>query len=436
MSARLQSVSSHRGPIESCESAHGRFIETRRRSEGIAVPLTPEDQVIQSMPDVSPTKWHLAHTSWAVETFMLRPFLAESGKPYRTFETSYDYLFNSYYETVGTRHPRSERGLISRPGVEDVRAYRHHVDDATAAFITEAGNDDWPRILSVLDLCIHHEQQHQELMLTDIKHVFSCNPLRPVYVPFRPHEADKVGPMTWIKNKGGLVEIGHNENEFSFDNEKPRHKVFLNSFQISSRLVTNGEYLEFIRDGGYERPEFWLSCGWETVNEQGWKAPLYWQEDDGELSLMTLYGMQPLVTVEPVCHVSFYEADAYACWADKRLATEAEWEVVARDLPVKGNLAEGGHYHPLPLGQIGSEPAQFFGDVWEWTSSPYTPYPGFQPLTGVVGEYNGKFMSNQMVLRGGSCVTPPGHIRPTYRNFFYPDDRWQFSGIRLAEDTS
>ncbi|MBT5752146.1 MAG: ergothioneine biosynthesis protein EgtB, partial [Rhodospirillaceae bacterium] len=361
------------------------------------------------------------------------------------FDPTFGYIFNSYYEAVGPRHERPKRGLLSRPPHEEVMAYRRYVDDCVLKAIDNASEEVWKRHAWAFDLALNHEQQHQELMLTDIKHVFSCNPLHPAYAPFRPHGIDRVGEMGWLSHDGGLVEIGHQGEEFAYDNEGPRHQVWLEPFAVADRLVTNGEYLEFIKDGGYERFEFWLSDGFATVRAQGWKAPLYWQQatqnapkDDASWQMMTLAGLQPLDAAEPVCHVSFYEADAYARWAGKRLPREAEWEIAAAKVPCQGNFADSRHFRPLPatgpLSRQEPNSAQFFGDVWEWTSSPYTPYPGFQPAQGPAGEYNGKFMCNQMVLKGGSCVTPSEHVRASYRNFFYPRDRWQFSGIRLATD--
>jgi dimethylhistidine N-methyltransferase len=404
------------------------FETVRRRTMDLSEPLTAEDQCIQSMPDVSPTKWHLAHTTWFFETFILQPM----APGYEPFHPRYNYLFNSYYEQVGARHARPERGLLSRPSLDDIHAYRYHVDTAMAAFLSGDGIER-PEVAELLELGCHHEQQHQELLLTDIKHVFSCNPLKPAYRPPRPRDASRSRTLDWVENPGGLVETGHGGDGFAFDCEGPRHRVWLEPFRLANRPVTNAEYLAFMEDGGYERPEFWLSEGWSTCNERGWQAPLYWQQaDDGTWRIFTLAGLRPVDPDAPVCHVSFYEADAYARWAGKRLPTEAEWEVTAAPLTPAGNFAGSREYHPVPA--MGEGLRQIYGDVWEWTASAYRPYHGFQPAQGAVGEYNGKFMSGQMVLRGGSCVTPEGHVRPTYRNFFYPPDRWQFSGIRLADD--
>jgi ergothioneine biosynthesis protein EgtB len=416
-----------------------RFEAIRRDSESLAANLSPEDQVIQSMPDVSPTKWHLAHTSWFFETFILGPL--EPG--YRVFDPAFAYLFNSYYEAVGPRHPRPERGLLSRPTVDAVGAYRDHVTNAMARLIEDAEEAVWREAAPRLELGINHEQQHQELILMDIKHVFSVNPLLPSYQAPHPHAVASAAPRGWVEFAGGLEEIGHAGPGFAFDNEGPRHKVWLDPFRLASHPVSCGEYLEFIADGGYRRPEFWLSDGWAIVQQQGWQAPLYWRSEDDEWRIFTLAGERRIEPAEPVCHVSFYEADAFARWAGRRLPTEAEWEVASERVPLAGNLMDSGHYHPCPdaapaagapgLRQM-PELRQMIGDVWEWTASPYVAYPRFRPAAGAIGEYNGKFMSNQMVLRGGAAVTPAGHIRATYRNFFPPSARWAFSGLRLAED--
>jgi len=417
------------------------FLALRKASLDIAAPLSDEDQNIQSMPDVSPTKWHLGHVSWAFETFFLEPLNEKGGIGYSLFDPTFDYIFNSYYEAVGPRHERAKRGLLSRPSHEEVMAYRRYVDDAVLSAIDSVPEEVWKSHAWAFDLALNHEQQHQELILTDIKHVFSCNPSRPAYGSYRPHGIDHVRETGWLPFEGGLVEIGHQGAGFAYDLESPRHKVWLEPFRIADRLVTNGEYLEFINDGGYERHEFWFSDGFATVNTENWDKPLYWQRPapDAPWQMMTLSGLQPLDTAEPVCHVSYYEADAFARWAGKRLPLEAEWEVAATGVPCRGNFAASRHFRPLPApgptaGQ-GANSNQFFGDVWEWTSSPFTPYPGFKPAPGVAGEYNGKFMCGQMVLKGGSCVTPENHMRASYRNFFYPKARWQFSGIRLAENS-
>ena len=406
-----------------------RLETVRRRTLDLAEPLSAEDQCVQSMTDASPTKWHLAHTSWFFETFVLKPY----AKGYQEFHPRYNYLFNSYYEQVGPRHERPKRGLLSRPALSDIHAFREHVELALREFL-DAGGSEYPDVVALVELGCHHEQQHQELILTDIKHALSCNPLMPVYQPPRPRDASRTRAWDWIDHGGGLIEIGRSDDGFTFDCEGPRHKVWLEPFRLASRPVTNGEFVAFIEDGGYERAEVWLSSGWATCCERGWQAPLYWDRaDDGDWRIFTLSGLRPLDPDAPVCHVSFYEADAYARWAGKRLATEAEWEVIATPLTPAGNFAGSREFHPVPARGEGLR--QIYGDVWEWTSSAYCPYPGFLPPAGAVGEYNGKFMSGQMVLRGGSCATPEGHVRPTYRNFFYPSDRWQFSGIRLADDS-
>ena len=383
------------------------------------------------MPDVSPTKWHLAHITWFFETFLIQPNLAG----YTAFDPRFGYLFNSYYEQVGERHPRPQRGLLSRPSLAEVLAYRAHVDAAMARLIEVASPEAWARILPLLELGLHHEQQHQELILMDIKHVFWTNPLLPAYLQNAPDlriDAE-AQPLEWLDFDGGLVEIGHSGPDFAFDNEEPRHKVWLEPFRLGSRLSTSGEYLAFIEDGGYARPELWLSEGWAAVRQDGWTAPLYWRlGDDGRWSVFGLAGLQTLCPAEPVAHLSYYEADAFARWAGARLPTEAEWETAAHGLPAEGNLADAGALHPIPA--TGQGLVQMIGDLWEWTMSPYVAYPRYRPAEGAVGEYNGKFMSGQMVLRGGAAVTPPGHIRPTYRNFFPPAARWAFSGVRLAQD--
>ncbi|HXG31511.1 MAG TPA: ergothioneine biosynthesis protein EgtB [Thermodesulfobacteriota bacterium] len=409
------------------------YRSVRGFSEDLCRPLVTEDYVIQSMPDVSPTKWHLAHTSWFFETFVLEH--VDPG--YRPLDPRYKYLFNSYYVQVGARHARPQRGLLSRPTVEEVYLYRHRVDEHMIGFLESADESEVERIAPVIEIGIHHEQQHQELMVTDIKHVFSVNPLRPVYITKHENPKSRSIPgIRWIVFPEGVYLIGHEGEGFAYDNECPRHREFVGAFLIASRLVTNREYLAFMEDGGYERPELWLSDGWYAVEANGWKAPLYWEGIDGAWWYFTLSGMREVDLDEPVCHVSYYEADAYARWAGARLPTEAEWEIAASKPSIEGNFIEDGRHHPVPLSDEGAsgDLLQMFGDVWEWTSSPYTPYPGFKTLPGALGEYNGKFMSNQMVLRGGSCATPRSHIRRTYRNFFPPSARWQFMGIRLAKD--
>jgi ergothioneine biosynthesis protein EgtB len=389
------------------------------------------------MDDASPTKWHLAHTTWFLETFAL-PRLR---RDYRPPNPSYAYLFNSYYEALGPRHERPKRGLLTRPGLGEVMDYRHRVD----ALLAEAAEDIDLETGRILVLAMHHEQQHQELILTDIKALFGQNPLRPEFRTGKAHASlgGAAGPLRWVEREGGLQWIGAAEgrdlSDFVFDNESPRHRTFVAPHASASRLVTCGEYRDFMRDGGYENPSLWLSDGWSTVQAQGWRAPLYWRAQDGVYRLLTLDGERPIADDEPVCHVSYYEADAFARWAGARLPAEEEWEAAAQGIPVEGNLLDSDALHPRPAPSSLAEPSQgnlqLFGDVWEWTRSAYLPYPGFRPFEGSFGEYNGKFMVNQMVLRGGSCFTPRSHLRATYRNFFPPAARWQMSGIRLARDT-
>ncbi|MGA7259627.1 MAG: ergothioneine biosynthesis protein EgtB [Stellaceae bacterium] len=408
------------------------FEAVRHETDALTANLTAEDQSIQSMPDVSPTKWHLAHTTWFFETFLLARFDPDYGM----FDPAFGYLFNSYYEAVGPRHPRPERGLLSRPTVDIVMAYRDHVSSAIARLIERVAEPEWSEVAAVLELGIHHEQQHQELILMDVKHVFSLNPLLPAYQAPQLQVQATVRPLTCVEFAGGLKEIGHAGSGFAFDNESPRHKVWLEPFRLAARPVSCGEYLGFIEDAGYRRPEFWLSDGWATVREQAWEAPLYWLREGEEWSVFTLSGRRRLNPAESVCHLSFYEADAFARWSGKRLPTEAEWEIAAEDVPISGNFTDRGHFHPCAdvLSDATPRLRQMYGDVWEWTASPYTPYPRFRPAAGAIGEYNGKFMCNQIVLRGGSAITPTGHIRATYRNFFPPSARWAFAGVRLAED--
>jgi ergothioneine biosynthesis protein EgtB len=411
---------------QSAPDLAARYRAVRATTEALAAPLSPEDCTAQSMPDASPVKWHLAHTSWFFETFVL-----EGAAPgYRPLEPAYRMLFNSYYHSVGEQHYRPERGLVTRPGLADVMAYRRHVDEHCLALLARRALA--PAQQAVLELGLHHEQQHQELILTDVKHLLSRNPLQPAYRA-RPAERAEAAPLAWHAHPAGLREIGHARPGFAFDNEGPRHRVFVHAFALASRAVTNGEYLAFVEDRGYDRPELWLSDGFATMQREGWRAPLYWTRDGRGWQRFTLAGPQPLAPGEPVAHVSAYEADAYARWARARLPTEAEWEVAAAGAPVTGNLAESERFEPARAA-AGPGPTQLFGDVWEWTSSAYAAYPGYRPPPGALGEYNGKFMANQLVLRGGSCATPGSHIRASYRNFFPPHARWQWSGIRLARD--
>jgi ergothioneine biosynthesis protein EgtB len=410
-------------PITHQSSLLDRYHQVRHLSERLCQPLAIEDYGIQSMPDVSPPKWHLAHTTWFFETFLLTTYLPG----YPVFHPQFGYLFNSYYEAVGARHPRAERGLLSRPTVAEVYAYRAHVDRSMELLLTTT--TDNPDLAALITLGLHHEQQHQELLLTDIKHILALNPLRPAYRDDLIAANPPAKPFQWLEYSGGLYAIGHHGDEFAFDNESPRHQTYLQDYKLADRLVTNGEYLEFIQAGGYQQSVHWLAAGWTTVQTAGWQAPLYWEQIDGDWWVMTLGGLRRLDETEPVCHVSFYEADAYASWRGQRLPTEAEWEVATVGVDLTGNFLDRDRLHPSPC-PAGSQ--QFFGDAWEWTQSAYLPYPGFKIAPGAIGEYNGKFMCNQMVLRGGSCATSAEHIRSTYRNFFPPDARWQFTGIRLA----
>ena len=408
-----------------------RYQAIRKQTEYLCRPLEPEDYVIQTIENVSPTKWHLAHTSWFFETFVLKEFL----KGFEPLNKLYAYLFNSYYIQAGARHCRPKRGLISRPTVTEVYNYRSFIDEHMYALFDKPAGD-LRRLAEVIEIGLNHEQQHQELMLTDIKHVFSMNPLYPAYQDRNVELEFDVPKMNWIAFEEGLFEIGHSGTEFCYDNETPRHKIYLEPFLLSNRLVTNAEYLTFMEDGGYEKAEYWLSDGWSMAQKEGWQSPYYWEKRDDEWWMITLQGPRKVNPAEPVCHISHYEADAYARWSGHRLPTEAEWEIASLSVPYEGNLVEKENYHPIPIDghQKPDTLNQIHGDVWEWTQSAYLPYPGYQTIPGALGEYNGKFMANQMVLRGGSCATPVSHIRKTYRNFFHPDSRWQFTGIRLASD--
>jgi len=416
-----------------------RFSAVRDQTEALAAPLSAEDQAIQSMPDVSPTKWHRAHTTWFFETFVVLPHLPDA-EPH---DPAFGFLFNSYYETVGARHPRPQRGLISRPSCSEVADYRVAVDRRVAELldrIDEFDDTTQEEILGLVELGLHHEQQHQELILMDIKHVLSINPTEPAYrTGFDRLEVDTSEPAGWTSHDGGIVRIGHDAGEgFSFDNETPRHDVLLQPFEIADRLVTCGDWLGFMADRGYHQPTLWLSDGWHHICGAAWDSPGYWFAVDGEWHVFTLDGVRPVDPAEPVVHVSHYEADAFARWAGARLPTEAEWETVAAGDAVEGPLVgedpQAAPLHPTATSDSGLQ--QLYGHVWQWTSSPYVGYPGFTTAEGAVGEYNGKFMSNQIVLRGGCCATPAGHTRPTYRNFFPPHTRWMFSGLRLARDAA
>jgi len=408
-----------------------RLFETRRRSLEIARPLTPEDMTVQAMDDASPTKWHLAHVTWFFETFVLSRHLCG----YQVFDPSFAYCFNSYYESVGPRHPRPSRGVLTRPTTEQVLAYRAHVDAALETLL-ERGDGD-PDIDRLLEIGINHEEQHQELMLTDILALFAGNPLRPAYLaaPEPPGQAP-AEPVRWITFPGGIRQIGYEGSGYAWDNEGPRHGVLLVPYRLADRLVTNGEWMAFIEDGGYREPLLWLADGWAAVRREGWDAPLYWERVDGEWRQMSLYGLQPPDPAAPVCHVSYFEADAFARWAGRRLPTEFEWEaaVAAQSVAAASEDCDGGLL-PSPAKAATSGPLrQAFGAAWQWTGSAYLPYPGYRPPEGAIGEYNGKFMVSQHVLRGSSCVTAPGHSRATYRNFFYPHQRWQLTGVRLASE--
>jgi ergothioneine biosynthesis protein EgtB len=411
-----------------------RYRAVRGATEWLCAPLSPEDCQLQSMPDASPAKWHLAHTTWFFETFVL----AAAGPGHKPFNETFNYLFNSYYEAVGPRHPRPQRGLLSRPPLEEVYRYRAAVDERVERLLNWIDRERLRELGPVLTLGLHHEQQHQELILTDVQHALSLNPLRPAYrecAENRGADAPRSpGEVRWIEYPAGLRRVGHGGDGFAFDNESPRHRVFVEGFRLAHRLVTCGEYLRFMDDGGYRRPELWLSDGWAACRAHCWQAPLYWELEGGIWRRFSLFGVRPVDPAEPVCHVSYYEADAFARWAGARLPTEAEWEVAAAAAPVAAG-PEGPSLCPRPLAAGTTGLAQLDRDVWQWTASPYVAYPGFRPAAGALGEYNGKFMCNQMVLRGGSCATPRSHLRRSYRNFFPPEARWQFTGLRLASDS-
>jgi ergothioneine biosynthesis protein EgtB len=404
------------------------FRLVRHQTRNLAAALSDADATVQSMPDASPAKWHLAHTTWFFEQMVLATHTADL----RPFDPQYGFLFNSYYESVGARHARPERGMLSRPTLADVNRYRDHVDGAIQELLADNSERE---VRSLVELGCHHEQQHQELLLTDILNLFSRNPLHPAYAGARsPARPVLHCPLSYTRYAGGVVEIGHQGADFAFDCELPRHREILSGYRLANRCVTNREWLDFMADGGYTKPLLWLSDGWGEVQRQGWSSPLYWWQQDGAHFSMTLHGAQRLELDAPVTHVSYFEADAFATWAGKRLPTESEWEAAAQNEPCTGNFADSGLLRAAAVCGSGSGPQQLFGDVWEWTRSAFAPYPGFRAAADAVGEYNGKFMSGQMVLRGGSCVTPAQHVRASYRNFFRPDARWQFSGVRLAED--
>jgi ergothioneine biosynthesis protein EgtB len=415
-------------PRDPC-SLRERLFATRRFSLELTRGLSPEDMTVQAMDDASPTKWHLAHTSWFFEALILTKYLAD----YTVFDEAFNYCFNSYYESLGARQPRPKRGLLTRPSLETVLAYRAHVDDGLKALFS-TGIAFEPDAAQAIATGINHEQQHQELMLTDILALFAANPLRPAYRAPRPcRNLSGPLPLRWIAYEGGVYEAGHGGEDFCFDNETPRHRQFIHPFRLADRLVTNGEWQNFIADGGYQTCALWLSDGWAAVNREGWQAPLYWEERDGTWFTTTLEGLRPVERAAPVAHVSYYEADAFARWAGHRLPTEFEWEIAA---DAAGQENRNGGLFALKARRGNAGPSQLFGHVWQWTCSAYLPYPGYRAPLGALGEYNGKFMSGQQVLRGSSCVTPNGHARKTYRNFFYPHQRWQFTGLRLASEIS
>jgi ergothioneine biosynthesis protein EgtB len=424
-------LSVQRATIAGQRYLENRLLDTRHLSHELATPLTAEDMTVQAMEDASPTKWHLAHVTWFFETFILAKHLPG----YQAFDDTFNFCFNSYYESQGPRQPRPKRGVLTRPSSERVLAYRTHVDEGLVKLFAN-GVEPASEVARLVEIGINHEQQHQELLLTDILALFAANPLRPAYRPRRPRTAlAEPGEPGWIGYAGGIRQAGHDGNGFAWDNEAPRHDVLIHPFRLADRLVTNGEWLAFMADGGYRTAALWLADGWTTVNREGWDAPLYWEHRDGQWVGMSLEGLHPIEHSAPVAHISYFEADAFARWAGKRLPTEFEWEIAAQGLPVTGNTLATRALRPLPAeAGTSGRPRQMFGDVWEWTQSAYLPYPGYRPPVGALGEYNGKFMVSQQVLRGASCATPDGHSRATYRNFFYPHQRWQFTGLRLASE--
>jgi ergothioneine biosynthesis protein EgtB len=408
-----------------------RYRQVRGLTATLARPLAPEDTVVQTMPDVSPTKWHLAHVSWFFETFLLSPFAPD----YRPFDQRYAFLFNSYYVQAGARHCRARRGEITRPTLAEVMAYRAHVDEAMVRLLQA---DDRPELMRRLEIGLNHEQQHQELLLTDIKHVLSNNPLKPAYLDLPEAPGGPAPALRWVGHEGGLVRIGHEGHGFAYDCEGPAHHHYLEPFELASRPVTNAEVLAFIEDGGYGRAELWLSEGFATVEAESWTHPFYWEREDSDYRVFTLAGLRPIDPHAPASHLTYYEADAIARWMGARLPSEQEWELAAKALPVDGNFVDRARFHPAAADHAaaadGDGLLQLYGDVWEWTRSPFQAYPSYRAEAGALGEYNGKFMCNQFVLRGGSCATSRNHVRPTYRNFFPPDAAWQFTGFRLARD--
>jgi ergothioneine biosynthesis protein EgtB len=411
---------------QECDKLLTEFLSVRNYTEQLCSPLATDDYQLQSIVQTSPPKWHIAHVTWFFEAFILSQCLPG----YKLFHRDFDFIFNSYYYTHGMMHPRPRRGMLSRPTTEEVYRYRAYVDEHMQALISDPSPIAWSELVFRVTLGLHHEQQHQELLLMDVKHNFSVNPLKPAYRTDLPSPRGQSRPMHWREREGGIYRIGHAGDGFAYDNETPNHEVLLRDHRLADRFVTNGEYLAFMNDGGYSDPALWLSDGWALIQGENWQHPLYWQQEEGEWSQFTLGGMRELNLQEPVCHLSYYEADAYARWAGKRLPLEVELETLLQQQPITGNFADSDVLHPAPAGEEG----QWFGDLWAWTASPYTAYPGFKPLAGTFGEYNGKFMSNQMVLKGGSCVTSANHVRASYRNFFYPNERWAFTGLRLAED--